>query len=60
MKTEKVAERSKQVVSKFDGFSDFILNATTEDKEIVFKTVMRRVSAQQKRIIQQADALKGD
>ncbi|MAI08884.1 MAG: hypothetical protein CMF61_08005 [Magnetococcales bacterium] len=59
MKTKNVAERSKTVVSKYKGFADFILNATTEDKEVVFTTVMRRVSAQQQRIIQQANALKG-
>lgn len=59
MKAKNEAERSKTVVSKYKGFADFILNATTEDKEIVFTTVMRRVSAQQQRIIQQANALKG-
>lgn len=59
METKNEAERSKNVVSKYKGFADFIMNATTEDKEVVFKAVMRRVSAHQQHIIQQANALKG-
>lgn len=55
--TSKSKQTSDEVISKYTDFSDFIRNATVEDKEIVFTGVMGKVSKQQLNIIQKAKSL---
>lgn len=58
MQASKSTPTSKEVVSKYAGFTDFIRNATEQDKEIVFTAVLHTVNAQQRAVIQKAEQLK--
>jgi hypothetical protein len=51
---------SKEVISKYAGLSNFMRNATDEDKKIVFTTVMRKVNEQQRQIIQKSQNFSED